>query len=176
MIKAVIFDCFGVLLEDALAAMCRELPAEKQQAATDLMHAAHHGYAASVDSNQQIAAMFNMDMEQYVAAIREGEIKNQPLLDYIAELHTRFRTALLSNVSNGGIARRFTESELACFDTVVASGEVGYAKPEPEAYEIPPTGYKYGSTSAYLSTTNWSTARLPGALACRQSSTRISSG
>lgn len=136
MIKAIIFDCFGVLVEDALAAMCLELSPEKRQEAVDLMHAAHHGLIEPVDSNRQIADLFGMDMGSYQNALREGEIKNQPLLGYIGELHARYKTAMLSNVSTGGITRRFTPEELAVFDTVVASGEVGFAKPEPEAYEI----------------------------------------
>jgi HAD superfamily hydrolase (TIGR01509 family) len=44
---------------------------------------------------------------------------------------------MLSNISESGIHKRFTDEELnAHFDTVVVSGEIGYAKPEPEAYEI----------------------------------------
>jgi putative hydrolase of the HAD superfamily len=44
---------------------------------------------------------------------------------------------MLSNISPGGIAKRFTDSELLeRFDTVVTSGEIGFAKPEAAAYEI----------------------------------------
>lgn len=136
MVKAIIFDCFGVLVEDALAALCQELPPEKRQEAVGLMHAAHHGMLQSTDSNEQIAALLGMKLPAYQQAIRDGEIKNYPLLEYIAELHRKYKTAMLSNVSKGGITRRFTPLELSYFDTVVASGEVGYAKPEAEAYEL----------------------------------------
>jgi len=136
MIRAIIFDCFGVLVEDALAALYQELPPEKREEAIGLMHAAHHGFLEPVDSNQQIAALLGMDLPAYQQAIRDGEIKNQPLLEYIKGLHGQYKTAMLSNVSKGGITRRFTPVELGYFDTVVASGEVGYAKPEAEAYEL----------------------------------------
>ncbi len=82
MIKAIIFDCFGVLITD-----------------------------------------------------REG--KNQELLDYIVDLRKNYKTGLLSNISIGGLGARFSPEELTHhFDAVVASGEIGYAKPEAQAYEI----------------------------------------
>ncbi len=44
---------------------------------------------------------------------------------------------MLSNVSGGSLDRRFSAEEFdRCFDAVVASGEIGYAKPDIEAYQI----------------------------------------
>jgi putative hydrolase of the HAD superfamily len=136
MIRAVIFDCFGVLVEDALSVLCQQLAPTERQQATDIMHAAHRGLVTPEDSNKQIAALLGMSREAYRAAIRDGEIKNDELLEYILALRGQYKTAMLSNISTGGITRRFTPQELALFDTVVASGDIGYAKPEPEAYEI----------------------------------------
>lgn len=136
MVKAIIFDCFGVLIEDALSVMRQGLELEKKNEVVTLMHASHRGLISPEDSDQQVAALFGMDMRQYHMAIRDGEVKNRLLLDYVSSLRESYKTAMLSNVSIGGITRRFTAEELSCFDTVVASGEIGYAKPEPEAYEI----------------------------------------
>lgn len=136
-IKAIIFDCFGVLVDDALSAMCQNLAKDKMDKAIELMHASHRGLITPVESNQQIAALFGMSMPDYQAAIRAGEVRNEALLRYILELKQDYKTALLSNIGKGSLARRFTDAELATyFDAVVASGEVGYAKPEPEVYEI----------------------------------------
>lgn len=90
MIKAIIFDCFGVIITDAPP-----------------------GAAIS------------------------GEVKDRQLLAYILDLRQSYKIAMLSNVGKGGFRQRFTDEELtAYFDTVVLSGEIGYAKPEAEAYEI----------------------------------------
>jgi HAD superfamily hydrolase (TIGR01509 family) len=78
-----------------------------------------------------------LDFEKYQQQIRDGELKDQRLLDYIRELRPAYKTAMLSNISVSGIHKRFSDEELhEHFDTVVVSGEIGYAKPEPEAYEI----------------------------------------
>ncbi|MGH7195875.1 MAG: HAD-IA family hydrolase [Candidatus Saccharimonadales bacterium] len=137
MIKAVIFDCFGVLVEDALSALRQRIGPEEQQQIIDISHASHRGLIDSEDSNRQIAALLKMSPEQYVLTIQNGEVKNQKLMEYIANLRKNHKTAMLSNISAGGVKKRFTDSEIAGhFDVVVASGDIGYAKPEPEAYEI----------------------------------------
>src|SRR6185369_3482431 len=63
--------------------------------------------------------------------------KDLELLEYIAELRTQYKIGMLSNIGRGGLERRFAPGELdRYFDVVVVSGDIGYAKPEAEAYEI----------------------------------------
>lgn len=84
MIKAVIFDCFGVML-----------------------------------------SAFN-------------ESRNEAMIEFVASLKGTYKTAMLSNVSGReGLDRRFHPGELdQLFDHVIASGDVGFEKPDPEIYEI----------------------------------------
>jgi HAD superfamily hydrolase (TIGR01509 family) len=139
-IRAVIFDCFGVVISDALSVLTAEL-ADKDPAAAAQVHAllaqSNTGLLSSEESSTQIAGIFGLSYEQYRARIQEGEIKNQQLLDYVTELRRTYKTALLSNIPQYSLSRRFTEDELGrYFDVVVASGEIGYAKPQAQAYEI----------------------------------------
>lgn len=140
MIRAVIFDCFGVLVTDALQAICDEVRARDPAAADQIrgiVQLANRGIADPETSSRQVAAILGTTYEGYRQQISEGEIKNAQLLTYVGELRRTYKTALLSNIGKGSLLRRFTEDELAqYFDTVVASGEVGFAKPEPEIYEI----------------------------------------
>ncbi len=140
MIKAVIFDCFGVIITDALSVIVEEVRARDPEAAEDirgLVHASNKGLIDSQESNQQIAEILGVDSQKYQQQIQDGEIKDQRLMDYIVELKQTYQTAMLSNISVSGVHKRFSDDELAQhFDTVVVSGEIGYAKPEPEAYEI----------------------------------------
>lgn len=136
MIKAIIFDCFGVLVEDSLKAIGAELEPPLRQRVVDVLHAAHHGLIESAESTRRVCEILGITVEEYRHRVEEGEVKNRPLLAYIGELHRTYKTAILSNISIGGIGRRFTTEELSVFDTVVASGEVGYAKPEAQIYEI----------------------------------------
>ena len=80
--------------------------------------------------------MMNMSVDEYYQQIVEGHQKDYRLLDYIEKLRGQYKTAMLSNVGKGSLQVRFANGELArCFDVVVSSGEIGYAKPEPQAYE-----------------------------------------
>lgn len=140
MIKAVIFDCFGVILADALSVLVAEL-AEREPEKVDemrgIIHAANRGIIDPVASTQQVAELLGLTVEAYRQRISDGEVRNQPLLDYIKQLRKNYKTALLSNITEQGIMRRFPDNELAqYFDTVVISSAIGYAKPDPEAYLI----------------------------------------
>lgn len=140
MIKAIVFDCFGVIITDALQALCDELRVKDPAAADqvrDIIQAANRGMLDPAESRPQIAALLGLSLEDLMQAIRSREVKDVELLAYIAELRRSYKTAMLSNITRGGLQRRFAEGELEkYFDVVVASGDIGYAKPEPAAYQI----------------------------------------
>ena len=140
MTKAVIFDCFGVILADALSVLCAELELQepdKVQEMRSIIHAANKGIIAPEDSTARVAQLLGMSIDQYRTRIREGEVRNQPLLDYIKSLRSDYKTAMLSNITVQGATRRFPNNELAeYFDVVVISSEIGFAKPDEEAYLI----------------------------------------
>jgi HAD superfamily hydrolase (TIGR01509 family) len=88
-------------------------------------------------SRLAVASEFGLNMDQYIHAIRASEVRNAPLFTYIEQLRLQYKTALLSNIVKGGLAVRFTEEEQThYFDAVVASSDIGFAKPTVEAYEI----------------------------------------
>lgn len=72
---------------------------------------------------------------------------NQELLDYVAELKKGYKTAILSNVLH---LSRYLDPKLSrqYFDVVAASDEIGYAKPDPEAFwhVLKELGVKPGET------------------------------
>lgn len=140
MIRAILFDCFGVLISDALDVLCSQIETDDPEAITEiwsLIGQANRGMITSDESSTRIAAIFGMTLTEYRAKIAEGEVKDQALLDYILSLRKQYKTAMLSNIPAGSINRRFSYEELQrYFDAVVVSGEIGFAKPEVEAYEI----------------------------------------
>jgi len=140
MIQAVIFDCFGVLVSDALEAMLEPMRASdpaKVQRIVDIVTAANRGMIGRDESRAGISQELGMTPEAYSQKIRDGEVKNTQLLEYILTLRPTYKTALLSNTSSQGLEVRFTPDELAAhFDVVIASGVIGYAKPAAQAYEI----------------------------------------
>lgn len=140
MIQAVIFDCFGVVISDALAVLMSEVELEdpaKARQIHDIIYASNHGLTSPRDSGQEVADLLGISYEEYRQLISSGEVKDQTLMGYIRDLRASYKTALLSNIGSGSLARRFTDNELLThFDVVVASGDIGHTKPEPEAYQI----------------------------------------
>lgn len=140
MIRAVIFDCFGVIISDALSLLVEELAVREPAKVAEMRavaHAANKGIVSPEASTARIAELLGMSVEAYRQRIREGEVRDQRVLDYAKALRTQYKTALLSNITQQGIERRFPNDELhSYFDAVIVSSEIGYAKPEAQAYQI----------------------------------------
>jgi HAD superfamily hydrolase (TIGR01509 family) len=140
MTKAIIFDCFGVILTDALKAICNSLQKTNPQKAgqiTEIITENNRGLISAGNSSDKIAKILGLTADEFRQQIKDGEVKDQSILDFIASLRPNFRTAMLSNISSTGLEHRFMPDELKIyFDVVVASGQIGFAKPEAQAYEI----------------------------------------
>jgi putative hydrolase of the HAD superfamily len=140
MIKAIIFDCFGVIVTDALQVLHDELQQKDAAAAEELrslVQAANRGIIDPTESSEKAAKLLGLSTDDYRQKITKGEVRNTPLLEYIPTLRSRYKTALLSNITVQGIERRFPDDELdRYFDEIVISSDIGYAKPDREAYEI----------------------------------------
>lgn len=140
MIRAIIFDCFGVLITDALQAI-RDKAGARDAAAvqeiSDIIAANNRGLMDPTESNERIAAILGITSAELRTMVAAGEIKNLELLAYIQTIRAQYKTAMLSNIAGSSLRKRFEPNELELyFDVVVASSDIGYAKPEPEAYQI----------------------------------------
>src|SRR4030095_10364033 len=138
MIKAVIFDCFGVLTTDLWREFTASLPNNADiEAARRFVYAYDEG---------------KISQEEFVRGVKEvtgqnppilekisGEVaKNSLLLQYIRELRSRgFKIGLLSNVATGWIRESLlTEEEKNLFDEMIFSFEVGIIKPDPRIFML----------------------------------------
>jgi len=143
-IKAIIFDCFGVLLGNAYKTHLMEVEQEDPERAKEIRainHASDMGILSREETAEHISALFGMDAEEFLAEQNQVEVPNRALLEYIAELKKDYKVGLLSNISSRErLSIRFVNGELEShFDTVVASGDEGYVKPQPEIFEIAAT-------------------------------------
>lgn len=140
MVKAIIFDCFGVLLTDALTNIVSNLHSsnpEKAARITATVKLASSGHIHAAQSRKAVASELGLNLDEYSQQIREGEVKNTELFELIKEIRKSYKTALLSNIISGGLEVRFPNNELdQYFDVVVASGDTGTSKPDPKIYEL----------------------------------------
>jgi putative hydrolase of the HAD superfamily len=64
-----------------------------------------------------------------------GAAIDRELLDFIAQLKPKFKIGLLSNTGSSRLEDFLPRADLTrYFDVVVTSAEIGYIKPEPQAY------------------------------------------
>lgn len=141
MIKAIIFDCFGVLLGNAYKVHLMEVEQKDPAKAEEIRainHASDMGILSHQESAEAISALFDMDVEDFLEEQNQVEVPNEALLECIASLKDRFKVGLLSNISSRDrLSFRFAPGQLdAHFDTIVASGDEGFVKPQPEIYHI----------------------------------------
>ncbi len=138
MIKAVIFDCFGVLTHDGWLPFRRKHfgdNPEKFNEATDLNKRSNAGFIEYGDFLQQIGVLAGMS-----AAEVRYEIEDNPtdaaLFRYIrSELKPNYKIGMLSNASDYHLDDIFTSEQVGLFDEVVLSYQVGTVKPDVAMYQ-----------------------------------------
>lgn len=138
MIKAIIFDCFGVLTADTWHEFLDNLDRNVDiEAARDV----HRAYDAGQISKQQCAERIKEITGRSFAELEDvlgGQTnKNTRLIKYIAQLKKTYKIGLLSNVGNNWIRDYFLNvEEQKLFDAYVFSFEAGTTKPDPRIFEM----------------------------------------
>ena len=134
MIKAIIFDFFGVICSDEYWRFVKEDKFEKgkfHQLADDV----NLGTLSWEYFLQRVAD----ETGQNVSAVEKmynSERINPELVAYIDKLHEKYKTALLTNAHASFIKPLIERTGLKkVFDEVVISSEVGIIKPDPRIYE-----------------------------------------
>jgi HAD superfamily hydrolase (TIGR01509 family) len=137
MLKAVIFDCFGVIRPDRLTAAYREHggdPEADRDLIESTVRAANVGLISN--SRQVFAERLGISTEEWLQALDNGVTVDLQLLGFIEGLRKTYKTAVLSNASRGRLKEIIgAEDAERCFDVIVESGSLGFAKPDPEIYE-----------------------------------------
>jgi epoxide hydrolase-like predicted phosphatase len=139
MIKAVIFDCFGVLTTEGFgvfrAKYFQDQP-EKREKANRLMDELNAGrldYQGFLDNLSRLSGAAKPEIIEYLTHNRS----NEPLFGIIrTELKPRFKISMLSNAGDNWLEEMFSKDDLALFDDILLSYEVGFIKPQSEFYQL----------------------------------------
>jgi epoxide hydrolase-like predicted phosphatase len=139
MIKAVIFDCFGVLVGRGFEETYRIAggdPIKDRQFINDVMGQANLGMIGDEEFHQAMMEKLGITLAEWRHATITAEQPNAELLEYIQRLHGKYKTAILSNANKGVIERRIGSRWLTeDFDELIVSAEIGIVKPDPEIYK-----------------------------------------
>jgi len=138
MVRAIIFDCFGVLTYDGWLPFKKnhfgEDP-EKNREATELGRQVNAGLLGYGEFIRQVAGMAEVSVEATSRAIHDN-VPDEELFTYIRKkLKPRFKIGLLSNAGRNMLEEIFTPDQINVFDALGLSYEMGALKPDAEAYE-----------------------------------------
>ena len=139
MIKAIVFDCFGVLVGQGFDTTYRLAggdPVADRSFVSDILGQANLGLISSQEMTQQICDRLHISEDVWREAVTKSEQPDEHLLAYAEGLKHRYKIAVLSNANKGTLQRKFTPEQLGIFDAVVVSAEVGLIKPSKEIYEL----------------------------------------
>lgn len=140
-IKAVIFDCFGVFYVDpGLYFYSKNVPHydEVKDRIMELDRAFDRGFVTMREHDEAVAELTGLAYEQVHEQVRKPLARNEEMLEYTQVLRHEYKIGLLSNVGKGGMFERFftKEEQKEWFDEVQLSYKAGYIKPEREAFEL----------------------------------------
>jgi FMN phosphatase YigB (HAD superfamily) len=137
MIKAIIFDCFGVLTADSWKEFVATLPAAQRQQASDLNRAYGGSHLSKTEFLRAIYDLTGKQPKDIDGMLDHEATKNTELLKLIATFKPTYKIGLLSNVAGNWIRDRFlTPSEQSLFDDFTFSYEVHMTKPDPRIFAL----------------------------------------
>ena len=137
MIKAIIFDCFGVLVGrgfDETYRLAGGDPKKDSDFIDDLLGQANMGMITHSQMKQIVTNKLHIDDTTWALAVRQSEQINTKLLEHISNIKNSYKLAILSNANVGTLKGIFTPEQLGLFDAIVVSAEVHMVKPQPEIY------------------------------------------
>lgn len=138
MIKAIIFDCFGVFMVDLWKEFVATLPEDLKQKARDINHSYDAGHITNQEFMSQIEQLTGKKPGEVEAVRVTGDNKNTQLLKYIAlKLKPHYKIGMLSNIASNYVRDILLDAnEQSLFDDMVFSYEVGMTKPDIRIFSL----------------------------------------
>lgn len=139
MIKALIFDCFGVFYLDPVFAYMRDplTPPEKAETLHSLDKQAARGMLDKAGFIAEAATLVGITESQAEQRFFYGPERNKRLVRFVQKLRGTYKVAMLSNIGGDMMDGFFSpEERQGLFDIVVLSGDVKMAKPDRSIFEL----------------------------------------
>lgn len=137
MIKAVIFDCFGVLVTDGwlqFRTKHLEPKSDIDRAVTELNRQTDAGQLSVADFQKAVSELISVNINDLKQAMNI-HTRNDALFEFIASnIKGKYLVGLLSNAPKDYTAELFTPEQNALFDAKLFSFELNIIKPNPQIY------------------------------------------
>ena len=136
MIRAIIFDCFGVLYGGSAEYLASIAPEGRAIEVLDSNNAKDYGYISYREHLDQVSEIIGITPDEVDAIIRQKHAPNNDLIAYTSELRTQYKVGLLSNIGDHMMDHLFDGRMNEMFDAVVLSFAVGMIKPDPNIFTL----------------------------------------
>ena len=135
-IKAIIFDCFGVMIKSGHNLLRQDFP-ELVNLVDHLQAKSDMGLLTRFDFNQTVAEKTSLTAKDIEDRYWGSNKYNYPVVEMAENYKSvgNFKLGLLSNISRdwmGEILSFFDEKKL--FDEVILSGDINIVKPDPRIF------------------------------------------
>ncbi|MBM3210145.1 HAD family phosphatase [Candidatus Saccharibacteria bacterium] len=135
-IRAVVFDCFGVLYGGSLEYLYSITEPSHHRALRDISHAADAGFISRAEFFTGVSELCGIEQAQLDTIVAARHVRIEASISLVKEVQLKgLKTGLLSNAGVGAIDQLFSPIEQQeLFTAVCVSGEVGMVKPYPEIF------------------------------------------
>jgi HAD superfamily hydrolase (TIGR01509 family) len=139
MIKAIIFDCFGVLAEDGWMPIKRKYIGDNFRLAQEIADLGKQNEFGMIDNEahlHKMASLMGINQEELRAALGR-KVPNVELFEFIiAQLKPKYKIGLMSNANFNVLTDLFTEEQASIFDASVISYESRLIKPDERMFDL----------------------------------------
>lgn len=136
MIKALVFDCFGVLYWDNINQFYSLVAPSDFNELRDLVGAFDHGYITKADFYKRAGDLAKIDSAA-AEVVMISRQRNEELIERVPALKEHYKIGLLSNMGSGTISDVFSAEETKrLFDEIILSSDVGLTKPSEGIFEV----------------------------------------
>lgn len=137
-IKAIIFDCFGVLVVAGHVLMYQDYPQFKSEF-KELQNQSDLGKISRQQFNEAVAKLTGLSSSEVDRQYWSINSFNRPTLNWVRDLKMseKYKIGMLSNISRDwmDVSLPVFERE-KLFDEVILSGDVNIIKPDPKIFEL----------------------------------------
>lgn len=137
-VKAVIFDCFGVLLVAGVEMLRQKCPHVLKEI-DEAFLSFDYGMISRQEFNKIFSNLTGVPSDEIESKYWGTNVRNDQIFDWIRELKQsgEYKIGMLSNVGIDTMNKFIGKDEQEeLFDSVVLSGDVGVVKPDPQAFEM----------------------------------------
>lgn len=137
-IKAIIFDCFGVLVMPGRTLLYKAYPQLKDDI-SDLEHQSDYGFISRQQFNDSIAKLIGSTPKEVKSLYYDVDVHNESAVAWVRELRAsgEYKIGLLSNLGRGWLDDFLAKTEqVDLFDEIVLSSDIGITKPDPRIFEV----------------------------------------